>query len=187
MAGIILVSKSPRRQELLQKLGYEFTVQVKESDESYPEVFTAEQAVCHIAKNKAQAFVDESRQHIIISADTIVVLDDQILGKPKDRTVAIETLQALSGRSHRVLTACCILYMEKFNVFYETTTVQFKTLNDKEIYHYVDHYKPFDKAGSYGIQEWIGMIGITKIEGSYTNVVGLPTARLHNELQKMLS
>lgn len=186
MASIVLASKSPRRQALLEDLGFEFSTQIRETDESYPSGLSPQQAVSHIAENKARAFETESENQIILTADTIVVVDQEILGKPVDRTEALKMLNMLSGRSHEVMTACCLLHKNEFNTFCETTVVHFKPFSSEELDYYIDHYRPYDKAGAYGIQEWIGAIGITGIEGSYTNVVGLPTARLYKELKKII-
>lgn len=182
---IILASKSPRRQELLKLMDIEFRIVLKEVDESYPEGLSPEEIALHIAEKKAKAFDETVEDEIVLTADTIVCVDDQILGKPENAAHAIEMLQLLSGRMHQVITGVCLLYKHRYHTFYDVSEVFFSQLADKEIRSYVDRYQPFDKAGSYGIQERIGLIGIERINGSYTNVVGLPTEKLYRELAKL--
>jgi len=182
---IILASKSPRRQELLRLMDIEFRVVLKDVDESYPDNLTPEEVAVYIATKKAEAFDETVGDEIVLTADTIVCIDDLILGKPEDAAHAVEMLQMLSGRMHRVITGVCLLYKHKYHSFYDVSEVYFGKLTGEEIINYVDKYKPFDKAGSYGIQERIGLIGIERINGSYTNVVGLPTEKLYRELQKL--
>lgn len=184
MAKLILASKSPRRQELLKKMRLEFQVLTKEVDENFPADLSPSEAVQYIAKKKAEAFINHSPEDIILTADTIVVLDGLILGKPSSETEAIRMLERLSGRWHEVKSACCFLHEGKFSTILENTRVRFRELNQNEIEYYIKEYKPFDKAGSYGIQEWIGIIGISEIQGSYHNVVGLPTARVYEVLKE---
>jgi septum formation protein len=182
---IILASKSPRRQELLRLMDIEFRLVLKEVDESYPEYLKPEEIAVYIAEKKAKAFDETVTDEIVLTADTIVCVNNQILGKPEDAEDAIEMLQLLSGRMHKVITGVCLLHNHHYHSFYEVSEVYFGELTDEEIIDYVNRYKPFDKAGSYGIQEFIGLIGIERINGSYTNVVGLPTERLYRELMKM--
>jgi septum formation protein len=182
---IILASKSPRRQELLKLMDIEFRVVLKDVDESYPDNLTPEEVAVYIATKKAEAFDETVGDEIVLTADTIVCIDDLILGKPEDAADAVKMLQLLSGRMHRVITGVCLLHKHKYHSFYDVSEVYFGELTDDEINNYVDKYKPFDKAGSYGIQERIGLIGIERINGSYTNVVGLPTEKLYRELQKL--
>ena len=182
---IILASKSPRRQELLRLMDIEFRVVLKDVDESYPDNLTPEEVAVYIATKKAEAFDETVGEEIVLTADTIVCIDDLVLGKPEDAAHAVEMLQMLSGRMHRVITGVCLLYKHQYHSFYDVSEVYFGKLTDGEIINYVDKYKPFDKAGSYGIQERIGLIGIERINGSYTNVVGLPTEKLYRELQKL--
>lgn len=179
---IILASKSPRRQELLRLMDLDFEIVLKEVDESYPDGLTPEEIAVYIAEKKALAFDGDAHNEIVLTADTIVAIDNQILGKPDDAAHAIEMLQTLSGRVHRVVTGVCLTYKGKVNKFYDVSEVFFRPFKDQEIISYVEKYKPFDKAGSYGIQEWIGLVGIQRINGSYTNVVGLPTEKLHQQL-----
>lgn len=183
---IILASKSPRRRQLLKDMGLEFEIHTRNVPEDFPENLPKEEVALYLCEKKAAAFAADSLQpgQLIITADTIVCLDDLILNKPGDRDHAIEMLNLLSGRKHEVITGVCLKSREKQKSFYVSTLVYFKNLSDDEIAYYVDHYRPFDKAGSYGIQEWIGYTGIQKIEGSYFNVVGLPTARLYEELTR---
>ena len=181
----VLASKSPRRQELLKGIVPEFDIMLRDTAESYPETLQGAQIVEHLAKLKASAFEGElAENQFLITADTIVWVDNQVLGKPKDRAVAIEMLHQLSGRKHTVYTGVCLKTTQKERVFSAATDVYFRQLSDDEIAYYVDTYKPFDKAGSYGIQEWIGYVGIERIDGSYFNVMGLPVQRLYQELKK---
>jgi septum formation protein len=182
---LILASQSPRRHQMLKELGLEFEIRTKEVDEVYPEELTPEQIPVYLAELKASAFEsDFTNNELVITADTIVCVDNWILGKPKDREDAFKMLSALSGRSHQVISGVCLKSKDKKVSFATTTSVHFKELSKQEIDYYIDNYKPFDKAGAYGIQEWIGFIGIDGIEGSYFNVVGLPIQRLYEELSK---
>ena len=182
MKNIILASQSPRRKELLGLLDLEFTVEVREVDEVFPDDLVVTEVAEYLAKLKASVYTDITDKQLIITADTVVVLDNHILGKPKDKVEATSMLQSLSNRSHQVITGVCIKSHDKTISFSNTTKVYFKELTASEIDYYIENYKPFDKAGSYGIQEWIGAIGITKIEGSYFNVVGLPIQELNTLL-----
>ncbi len=182
MNKLILASKSPRRQELLRLMDIDFRIVLKEVDESYPDDLTPEEVAVYIAEKKAYAFDEIVGDEIVLTADTIVCIDEQILGKPENEAHAIEMLKQLSGRMHRVITGVCLFYKHKYHSFYDVSEVYFGKLTDEEIISYVEKYQPFDKAGSYGIQERIGLIGIERINGSYTNVVGLPTEKLYREL-----
>ena len=182
---LILASKSPRRQELLRLMDINFRIVLKEVDESYPAGLKPEEIAVCIAEKKAKAFDESVTDEIVLTADTIVCVSNQILGKPENAAHAIEMLQTLSGRMHRVITGVCLLYKHNYHSFYDVSEVYFGELTDEEITGYVNKYQPFDKAGSYGIQERIGLIGIERINGSYTNVVGLPTEKLYRELQKL--
>jgi septum formation protein len=182
---IILASKSPRRQELLRLMDIDFRIVLKEVDESYPDNLTPEEVAVYIAEKKAYAFDEIVGDEIVLTADTIVCIDDQILGKPDDAEHAIEMLKLLSGRMHRVITGVCLLYKHQYHSFYDFSEVYFGELTEEEIVSYVNKYQPFDKAGSYGIQERIGLIGIERINGSYTNVVGLPTEKLYRALMQL--
>jgi septum formation protein len=179
MKSIILASQSPRRKELLALLDLEFTVEVREVDEKFPDNLDVTEVAEYLAKLKASVFTDITDKQLIITADTVVVLDNHILGKPKSKAEATTMLQSLSNRSHQVITGVCVKSSDKTISFSNTTKVYFKELTASEIDYYIENYKPFDKAGSYGIQEWIGAIGISKIEGSYFNVVGLPIQELN--------
>ena len=183
---IILASKSPRRQQLLKEMGIEFEVRLKPVDESFDANMKKEEVALFLCEKKANAFSQDeiNDDELLITADTIVCLDDEILNKPADRNHALEMLEKLSGKKHEVITGISLRSAKKMQSFYVSTDVYFKRLSKEEIVYYVDHYKPFDKAGSYGIQEWIGYVGIEKIEGSYFNVVGLPTARLYEEMKR---
>ena len=181
---LILGSKSPRRKELLALLGYQFEIRTKETDESYPETLSIEEIAPFIANKKARDLLPTlTTDEVIICADTIVVLGNQILGKPENTKHAIEMLSSLSGKEHQVITGVVIASISKKVVFSVQTLVQFKALSTANIEQYVATNQPFDKAGSYGIQEFIGAIGIERIQGSYNNVVGLPTAEVFEALK----
>lgn len=180
---MVLVSQSPRRRELLKGLEIDFTSTSVDTDESYPSTMQGAEIPIYIATQKADAYLPlMSENTLAITADTVVLIDNQILGKPKNREEAISMLQHLSGNTHQVITGVCIQTKQKRQVFSATSEVTFATLTLEEIEHYVDFYKPFDKAGSYGVQEWIGYIGIEKIVGSYFNVMGLPVQKLYKKL-----
>ena len=189
MVKIYLASNSPRRRELLAGLGLPFEVRViQDIDESYPDDLPVSEVALYIAGKKADAYRSVIQpDELIITADTVVIVGDEILGKPVDEADAIRMLHELSGRTHQVTTGVCLLTPIQERRFAVTTDVTFKTLTDEEIHYYVDHYKPFDKAGAYGIQEWIGYIGVTGLNGSYYNVMGLPVQRIYNELSLMTS
>jgi septum formation protein len=183
---IILASKSPRRQELLRLMDVDFRIVLKDVDESYPDGLTPEEIAVYIAEKKAKAFDEEINDEIVLTADTIVAIDGKILGKPENTDHAAEMLSILSGKVHRVVTGVCLLYKHKYNLFHDVSEVFFRKLTEQEIRSYVDKYQPLDKAGAYGIQEWIGLIGIQRINGSYTNVVGLPTEKLYQQLKSLI-
>jgi len=170
-------------------LGYQFEVKVREVDEVFPESYSPLEGVIHISKTKAFAFKDLCEADpnlVILAADTVVVLGDRVIGKPQIHAEAVSTLTDLSGQSHQVITACSILHdRDQLTCYHDTTIVKFKALSRAEIDYYIEHYQPFDKAGAYGIQEWIGLIGIERIQGSYTNVVGLPTEKTFMHLRNI--
>ena len=179
---IILASNSPRRKELLGGLGVDFEGQVlKGVDESYPDTLPAKDVAEYIATEKAAAYTVQEDE-LLITADTVVIVGQDILGKPKDSADACRMLRELSGKTHQVVTGVCLTTSKEQRRFSVTTDVTFKQLSDAEIEHYVDKYKPFDKAGAYGIQEWIGYIGVTALNGSYYNVMGFPVQRVYEEL-----
>ena len=181
---IILASNSPRRKQFLSDLGLTFTVKPANVNEEYPSQLQGKDIALYIAQQKASVFNNLNVNEIIITCDTIVWIDNEALGKPENSDDAKKMLQQLSGKTHEVISAVCIKSNQKEKLFYDVTEVTFNTLNSLDIDYYVDTFKPFDKAGSYGIQEWIGLIGIEKINGSYTNVVGMPMEKLYNELMK---
>ncbi|REE81806.1 septum formation protein [Lutibacter oceani] len=184
--NIILASGSPRRQELFKELGINFSIKVKEVEEIYPLTLKKEEITNYLAELKAQVFENEIGENdIVVTADTIVWHNNKALEKPKDKFEAINMLQQLSGTKHVVFTSICIKTKEIQKVFYDETIVYFKNLSEEELVYYVENYRPFDKAGAYGIQEWIGFIGITRLEGSYYNVMGLPVHKLYEELIKL--
>lgn len=178
---IVLASKSPRRQELMKLMGLDFTVELKDVDESFPDGLTPAEVAVYVSEKKAQAFSATENQ-LIITADTIVALDGEILGKPNDRAHAQEMLRKLSGSRHEVYTGVTLVKNNKLISFYDLSEVFCRAVSDLEIDFYIDHYKPFDKAGSYGVQDWWGLVVVEKINGSYTNVMGLPTEKLYKEL-----
>jgi len=181
---LVLASQSPRRQQLLSSLGFIFEVRVKSIDEVFPDNLPSEEVAEYLAKLKANAFLSDLKaDELCITADTVVVLNDQVLGKANDVKEAREMLQGLSGSEHQVITGVSLMTTDQSISFSVSTKVHFRELTDEEISYYIDKFAPFDKAGAYGIQEWIGMIGIDHIEGSYFNVMGLPTERLFRELQ----
>ncbi|WP_036912285.1 Maf-like protein [Prevotella sp. FD3004] len=184
---IILASNSPRRKELLAGLGLPFEVRVLNGiDESFPSSLPVSDVALYIAGKKADAYrVNMSSDELIITADTIVIVGDEILGKPHDEADAVRMLREISGRTHQVTTGVCLVAEGWERRFSVTTDVTFKTLSDEEIHYYIDHYHPYDKAGAYGIQEWIGYIGVTGLNGSYYNVMGLPVQRIYEALHEI--
>ena len=187
--NVILASRSPRRKQLLTALGLEFRIVEPVISEIYPPGLKREEIAKYLAEMKADWTSSNeclSEDAIIISSDTIVCLNDLILNKPETRTEAMDMIRKLSGNCHSVITAVCIKYKSRKKTFHSETKVYFTKLQEEEIEYYIDNYKPYDKAGSYGIQEWIGFIGIEKIEGSYFNVMGLPVQKLYSELKNIL-
>ena len=184
---IVLASNSPRRKELLAGLGLEFTVRTKSGiDESYPSTLVGDEIPQHISKKKSDAYLPElADDELMITADTIVYCDGQVLGKPKDVADAKRMLRMLSGKTHDVITGVSITTKSLQHIFAVPSKVRFESLSDDEIDYYVTNYSPFDKAGAYGIQEWIGYIAVEGLEGSYFNVMGLPVQRLYSELKKI--
>ena len=186
MHKIILASQSPRRKQLLEWAEISFDIIVADTDESFPPTLSFDDAAIHIARNKALAIVNKNNSNVpVLAADTIVVCNSKIIGKPTDRRDAINILNNLSGNTHQVITGVVIIYGEKEIAFADTTTVCFHTLTQEQIIFYVDKYKPYDKAGAYAIQEWIGVVGIRTINGDFYNVMGLPVSRVLQELQKL--
>ena len=185
--NIILASNSPRRKELLSRLGVPFEVRVlKDIDESYPEATPVSEVAQYIAGKKADVYrLVMGDDELIITADTVVIVGNEILGKPADADDAARMLRALSGRTHQVTTGVCMVAKDQDRRFSVTTDVTFKQLTDEEINYYIQTYKPYDKAGAYGIQEWIGCIGVTGLSGSYYNVMGLPIQRIYQVLKSL--
>jgi septum formation protein len=179
----ILASKSPRRQELIHALGIDFRIEIRDVEENYPAELFREEIPVFLAELKAKPFLGTLDENdLLITADTIVWLDGQVFGKPADREDAFRILKKLSGKEHQVISGVCLTGMEKQKSFFSISNVSFRELSDQEIYFYIDEFKPYDKAGAYGIQEWIGYIGITHIEGSFYNVMGLPVQQLYKEI-----
>lgn len=184
---LILASKSPRRQEILRQLGLDFRVETLEIDESFDKATPAAEVAELLAIRKNKVYREKFANEIIITADTTVVHNEKILNKPLNQSDAMEMLKSLSGEQHQVITGVAISVPARTQLihFSEKTLVSFQVIDEKEIRHYINEYQPFDKAGAYGIQEWIGMIAIERIEGSYQNVVGLPSHRIYQELKKI--
>lgn len=184
---IVLASNSPRRKELMSGLGVDYVVRtLPDVDESYPESLQGEEIPAYISLEKANAYKSMmSPDELLITADTIVWLDGKVLGKPKDKDNAVEILHMLSGHTHKVMTGVCITTTEWQRSFTSTSEVQFDVLSDEEIQYYVDKYCPMDKAGAYGVQEWIGYVGVKSISGSFYNIMGLPIQKLYGELKKI--
>jgi len=184
---ILLASQSPRRRDLIKGLDLSVEiVHLPETDESFPEDMDPLNVPVFLAKKKALEFQRSLKKNeVLVTADTIVLFNNRIINKPKDRKDAIDMLKSLAGNSHTVITGVCLKLMNKETTFYSTTEVYFSHLSEEEINYYVDKFKPYDKAGAYGIQEWIGYIGVEKIEGSFFNVMGLPLQRLYEELKRL--
>ena len=182
---IILASKSPRRQELLRGMGVDFEILTKETDESFPPEMPLDEVPKYLSLQKSLAFADEElpTDYLLITSDTVVICEGEILGKPKDKEDAERMLQLLSGKTHHVVTGVSVRSAEKTESFAVRSNVAFAQLDDEEIDYYIEHCKPYDKAGAYGIQEWIGYVGISGLEGSFYNVMGLPTRRLYQCLK----
>lgn len=184
---LILGSASERRKQFFKDLRLEFQVLVKEIDETFPEELKSFNITNYIVQKKAKAFEGSLQENeIVVTSDTLVLIEDEVLGKPKTEQEAKNMLKKLSGNMHCVITSVCIKSNYKESLFYDITKVYFRALSEEEIDFYVENYQPYDKAGSYAIQEWIGHIGIVKIEGSYNNVVGFPTEKFYQELKNFI-
>lgn len=182
---VVLASKSPRRQELLRGMGVDFMVLTKDIVETYPASMPSEEVPLYLSKIKSLEFNDRELpyDYLLITSDTVVICESEILGKPKDKTDAVRMLKLLSGKTHRVITAVVVRSAKKAEQFSVSSEVTFAQLDDEEIDYYIERYKPYDKAGAYGIQEWIGYVGISGLEGSFYNVMGLPTRKLYQCLK----
>lgn len=184
---IVLASKSPRRRQLLEQAGFRFEVKTQDTPEDYPESLPVEEVASYLAEKKAMAsagLIEEGE--VLLTADSVVILDGKIYEKPQDRADAQRILRELSGRKHRVITGVCLMDKRQKRVFSGVSDVQFESLTEEEIAHYVDTCEPYDKAGSYAIQEWIGLCKISKIEGTYANIMGLPVDLVYQELQAFI-
>lgn len=181
---IVLASKSPRRHELLRSVGLPFRVIVREVIETYPDELKGEEIARYLSNLKAEALEDLSHDHLVITADTIVWQNNRVLGKPADRNDAIKIISSLAGNMHEVITGVCLFHQGIKNIFTETTRVFFSPISQERIEWYVDHFSIMDKAGAYGVQDWIGLAGVSRIEGDFYNVMGLPVNRLVRELEK---
>jgi septum formation protein len=184
---IILASQSPRRKNILENLGLPFEVMAADVEESYPAELAPERVATFLAEKKALPFKPLSEEKLLLAMDTIVCIGNQILGKPQNSEDAIQTLTLLSGKAHIVITGVCILWKKAIHTFAEKTTVFFNELTSQEIEYYVHHFKPYDKAGSYGAQDWMGLVAIQRVEGDFYNVLGLPANRLITVLKQLLS
>jgi len=185
---IILASSSPRRQELLRNLGLTFEIVIKDYVEDYPKSLSGKEIAMYLSQEKARSFIGQiSDNEIVITADTIVWCDKKVLGKPAGRNEAIKMIKELSGKTHEVITGVTLLSSKNERTFYESTLVTFETLTEEEITYYIDNFNPYDKAGAYGIQEWIGIAACSRIEGSYFNVVGLPVQMVYRELTDFIN
>ena len=183
---IVLASNSPRRRELLSGLNLEYTVRVlPDINESYPDTLKGEEIPMYISREKAKAYRNSmAEDELIITADTVVCINEKVLGKPRTQEEAKEMLRELSGKTHQVITGVCLMTCGLQRTFSATTQVTFDVLTEDEIEFYVEKFRPLDKAGAYGVQEWIGFVGVSRLEGSYFNVMGLPVQRLYQELKK---
>ncbi len=187
MQKIILASQSPRRKQLLEWAEIDFKIEVSAIDENYPKHLSIKEVPVFIARNKAKAIQqNKNDKTIILAADTIVALNNKVITKPRDRDHAIEILQSLSGKKHEVITGVVLLHNEKEISFADVTEVEFHELSNEQIIFYVDKYKPYDKAGAYAIQEWIGVVGIKSIAGDFYNVMGLPVSRVVQHLHTLI-
>jgi len=184
---LILASNSPRRKQLLREAGFDFEVEVIPTDESFPESLPASEVAGYISYQKAEVFRNRHPEKIILTADTVVILGDTILNKPADVQEAFQMLTMLSGQTHKVTTAVSLLSDDKIQTVSDSAFVTFRTLEETEINYYIEHYKPFDKAGGYGVQEWIGMVGIERIEGSFYTIMGLPVHTVYQLLKPYFS
>ena len=182
---IILASSSPRRQQFFRELDLDFVIQIKEVEEIYPKELEGTEITDFLADLKSKPFTNLSKNDLLITSDTIVWLHDKALGKPKNEDEAFTMLKELSGKKHEVITSISIKSLAFQKIINDITTVYFKEITDEEINYYIKNHKPFDKAGAYGIQEWLGFIAIHKMEGSYFNVVGLPIHKLYKELMDL--
>lgn len=183
--NLILASQSPRRKQLMEQLGYSFQQVSKEVDESFPEDMPANDVAEFLSQKKAQAFEQDLNEHdLVITSDTIVVSESNVLGKPKNEIEAFEMISALSGKTHEVITGVCLQSTTKKESFSVITIVEFEVLSSEEIRYYIEKYKPYDKAGAYGIQEWIGLIGVKNIIGSFYNVMGFPTKEVYEAIER---
>ena len=183
---LVLASGSPRRQQFFKDLDLDFEIRLKEIEEIYPPELKAEEITNYLAELKASAFEGELQANeILITSDTIVWYNGRALGKPKDEQDAFDILKSLSNATHEVITSVCFKTNKNSNLLYEITKVTFNELSDEAILYYIKNYKPFDKAGAYGIQEWIGFVGVSKIEGSYANVMGMPTDKVYEYLSNL--
>lgn len=184
--NIVLASKSPRRQELLKGIGIDFSILTKEVDENYPSRLPLIDVAPFLSLKKAKAFDDAElpENYMVITADTVVIVENEILGKPKDRDDAVRMMKLLSGKVHKVVTGVTVHTKEKTKTFSVVSKVTFETLDNQEVDYYIDNFKPYDKAGAYGVQEWIGYIGVSNVEGSYYNVMGLPTQKLYKVIKE---
>lgn len=183
---LLLASKSPRRHQIFREAGLHFEVVNIEAEEDFPDYLQREQVCEFLASHKAAHFTEPLQEKILVTADTIVCLGNRVINKPATKEEATEMLASLSGRTHEVFTGVCICNDERQQVFHERSEVEFYTLTDREIEYYIDHFKPFDKAGAYGVQDWMGYMGVKRINGCFYNVMGFPMSRFYRELQRFV-
>ncbi len=183
---LILASNSPRRKQLLKDTGFDFDIEVIPTDETFPANMPTSEVAAYISAQKAEMFMALHPEKLVLTADTVVIIGDRILNKPKDCQEALQMLTMLSGTTHEVITAVSLLADNSIHTVSDTAQVTFRTLDKREINHYIEHYQPFDKAGGYGIQEWIGMIGIERIEGSFYTIMGLPVHIVYQLLKPFI-
>lgn len=184
---MLLASKSPRRHQLLRDSGFDFTYVDIDAEESFPDDLKREEVSRYLALKKAEHFTDSIGHNVLVTADTIVCLDYEVINKPDDAEHAFEMLQKLNGKMHEVFTGVCLKNDDKSYVFHQRSEVFFHRLSDEEIRFYIEKYKPFDKAGSYGVQDWMGYVGVEKINGCFYNVMGFPVAKFYRELRDFIS
>jgi len=183
---LLLASKSPRRHEIFQKSGFAFEVVTIEAEENFPQELKGPEICEYLSLHKSQHYLDDLKEKLLVTADTIVVVEDRVLNKPQNEEEAFEMLKLLSGRSHFVYTGCTIRSRHKTHTFHDVTEVEFYVLTEGEIRSYIKNCRPFDKAGSYGIQDWMGLIGVKSIIGCFYNVMGFPSGKFYRELQNFL-
>lgn len=184
---LLLASKSPRRQQLLRDAGFSYTLVEMEAEEDFPSYLQKHEVCEYLAAHKAAHYTRSIGDQILVTADTIVVLENEVINKPENADHAYQMLRKLSGQTHEVFTGVCIKNDAKQSVFHERSEVTFHHLSDEELWYYINHYQPFDKAGAYGVQDWMGYVGVKKINGCFYNVMGFPVSKFYREVQKFVA